>query len=376
MKKLKEAEISKYENSFKEKETAYIAKAEKFRIGNNQGKVEDPLPEISPSLLSADDISRYVYKTGMVYPFSTEKRTTIEKPEKVHRLKSASYEGRIGSEAFIYDQDQSEPKSILSKNSKFLTFPANSIVFVASDVYFRLPPFVAVRFNLQIRHVHRGLLLGTGPLVDPGFWGKLCIPIHNLTDEDYDVPMDEGLIWIEFTKTTSYPSLGDLPSNTDLDKIKSSIDKASQPYKAFVDGDKNFFERYIFKSTEPKKVGIRSSISSKFNEAESIAKSAKTDAEDAKRSARRLSWTGIGALVFGSLIMYDLWTSYRGNVTTYEDNVRTFSFETMQKITDFQTELSSNKSEQKVLKTAIEDQANTIIKLQEQLIMLQETAAN
>jgi hypothetical protein len=46
------------------------------------------------------------------------------------------------------------------------------------------------------------LLLGTGPLVDPGFEGKLLIPLHNLTSSDYDLNTNDALIWIEFTKTT------------------------------------------------------------------------------------------------------------------------------------------------------------------------------
>jgi hypothetical protein len=47
-----------------------------------------------------------------------------------------------------------------------------------------------------------GPLLGTGPLVDPGFRGKLLIPMHNLTASDYELATKEALIWIEFTKTT------------------------------------------------------------------------------------------------------------------------------------------------------------------------------
>ena len=57
--------------------------------------------------------------------------------------------------------------------------------------------------NLRIKHVHRGLLLGTGPLVDPGFGGDILIPLHNLTSDPYRIRGDEGLIWIEFTKTTA-----------------------------------------------------------------------------------------------------------------------------------------------------------------------------
>ena len=58
----------------------------------------------------------------------------------------------------------------------------------------RLPNYIAVQFNLRITHVHRGLLLGTGPLVDPGFHGKILIPLHNLTSEKYIIRADEGLI--------------------------------------------------------------------------------------------------------------------------------------------------------------------------------------
>ena len=46
---------------------------------------------------------------------------------------------------------------------------------------------------------------GTGPptfdpLVDPGFEGKLLIPIHNLTNNTYYFKGGDGFIWIEFTK--------------------------------------------------------------------------------------------------------------------------------------------------------------------------------
>src|SRR5690606_6283003 len=136
---------------------------------------------------------------------------------------------RIGKNAYIFKKGNSAPQPALEDGAKNLKVPANSIVFVESDLDFRLPPFIAIRFNLQINHVHRGLLLGTGPLVDPGFWGKLCIPLHNLTNEDYEIPLEEGLFWVEFTKTTSVPVAGRPPSNTGFWDIRDFIRKASQP---------------------------------------------------------------------------------------------------------------------------------------------------
>ncbi len=87
-----------------------------------------------------------------------------------------------------------------------LTLGPNSITFVQVEPFFRLPDYIALRFNLKITHVHRGILLGTGPLVDPGFVGRLLIPIHNLTLNTYRLGRGEGLIWLEFTKTSLLPT--------------------------------------------------------------------------------------------------------------------------------------------------------------------------
>src|SRR5256885_14069412 len=65
---------------------------------------------------------------------------------------------------------------------------------------FRFPDYIAARFNLKIPNVYRGLLLGTGPLVDPGWSGRLSFPLHNLTTNDYEFPGGEEIIWMEFTK--------------------------------------------------------------------------------------------------------------------------------------------------------------------------------
>ena len=124
------------------------ALAQPFRM-NDEGEHEnDPFDQtIKPSLLSADHIAEYVKKTGMICPYEPLRN---EKSS----LKAASYEGRIGNSAYAFDQGSNELKQIFKKGDQFLVLPPNSIVFVESDIYFRLPPFIAVRFNLQIRLVH------------------------------------------------------------------------------------------------------------------------------------------------------------------------------------------------------------------------------
>jgi deoxycytidine triphosphate deaminase len=150
----------------------------------------DPFPLLPPALLSSEHVADYVRVTGMLHPFHPSQG----------RLKPASYEARPGK--FIRWDDEGRKIIQDIKPGETYELPENSITFVQIESKIRLPNYIALRFNLRIKHVHRGLLLGTGPLVDPGFKGDLLIPLHNLTMKPYVVKGEEGIIWIEFTKTT------------------------------------------------------------------------------------------------------------------------------------------------------------------------------
>ena len=259
----------------------------------NQNRA-DPFPDIPHALLAADDIKKYVFETGAITPFDPSKEGG--------RLKKASYEGRIGKIAYEYD----EKSELVRLPTDPLTVKANSIVFVATDVDFRLPEFMAVRFNLQIRHVHRGLLLGTGPIVDPGYWGKLCIPLHNLTDEDYRIPQDEGLIWIEFTKTslTEVSSSGNLPFRRPEGYwcIKDLIMKAATPIG--IEGGRI--------------VAIRSSIPSMTKEAEERAKRAEASAGEVRDWFQTFGILGSVALL---LSMAGLGLAFYSNIQSAYNSI-------------------------------------------------------
>ncbi len=262
---------------------------------------------IAPSLLSAEHIENYVLKTGLISPFYLDGGDD-------GRLKKASYEGRIGDHAYQFD-DKAEIVSVPFQDDS-LVVPANSIVFVECDLEFRLPQYIAIRFNLQIRHVHRGLLLGTGPLVDPGYWGKLCIPLHNLTDENYSIPLTDGLIWVEFTKTTSDSDHGRIALEKDGKEhwdVLPLLRKASQPF------DKN----------KPR-VGIRSSIPSIITDAKSDADKAmkaseeafeKADsAEDSARKVKNIATIAAVVVVIGVLA---LWGTYFFGMLVQYNTIRT-----------------------------------------------------
>lgn len=144
----------------------------------------DPDPD-TRGMLSADRIQFYVDEVHLIDPFDPE------------NLKPASYGLTLGPsyqhEGTLYQLTPLEPT---------LVIPPNSIVFVSMSEALRLPHYMAARFNLAIDHIYRGLLLGTGPQVDPGFQGVLSCPLHNISNQPIRIGLGDHLATIDFIKTT------------------------------------------------------------------------------------------------------------------------------------------------------------------------------
>ena len=280
--------------------TDIAGSGEELVVSREQGKALaeawDKAPKklnIPDTLLTSRHIIEVVKATGIVSPFFYSEGLRKD------RIKKAAYEGRTGSKAYIYKDKNCPEKIFDSSTDEYLKVPRNSIVFVESDLDFRIPDFIALRFNLQIQHVHRGLLLGTGPLIDPGFWGKLCIPLHNLTDEDYEIPRDEGLIWIEFTKTTLSPD---------------ETDKARAPQAPASDRKEHWdIEKFLHKAAEQyrgHKVPIKSSLPTMFDEATASAKKSADEAKSAFDEARSLRTLNLVAIVAAAIALAALTTAF------------------------------------------------------------------
>lgn len=166
--------------AFPQSEAQAKVRYERFRA-------EDPFPSIDNALLNSGDLCDYVATAGMIYPFYPAS------------LKPASYALRLLGKCVYWDEEGQKTVTDIHEEKTFV-LRANSIAFVTLEPTLRLPEYIAMRFNLKIRHVYKGLLLGTGPLVDPGFAGKLSLPVHNLTVNDYCLRGGEELVWAEFTK--------------------------------------------------------------------------------------------------------------------------------------------------------------------------------
>lgn len=244
-------------------------------INYDRYKDVDPFPDIPCALLTAADIHNYVRATGMVCPFKSD------------TLKSASYPANVKGEVRYWtDEGDLEVLDLNgSTGHRSFTLKENSIAFVEVEPYFRLPSYIAIRFNLKISHVYKGLLLGTGPLVDPGFEGKIYIPLHNMTSNEFTIKYDEPLIWVEFTKTSLAVNIGVAHP--------SSAVKVGRNHP-FPESKKrmNLFD-YLEKA-----VGERKVLSSLTSALLSTSKKAET-AENAAILIMRIGYVGLLALVFG-----------------------------------------------------------------------------
>jgi deoxycytidine triphosphate deaminase len=232
----------------------------------------DPFPNILPALLNSADIFDYALATGMLAPFYPT------------RLKSASYEAALLGPLVYWDAKDQAQYLDLHTGDPFV-LEKNSIAFVTVEPTFRIPDYIALRFNLRINLVHRGILLGTGPLVDPGFVGKLLIPLHNLTNNDYPLVGGDPLIWIEFTK---------LSPNSRWDKLTPAATFGR--YREFPKDKRNLEIPHYLKEAADFKP-IQSSIGGELVRVTSVATAAQQRVEELENKIRRYSLWGAVALI-------------------------------------------------------------------------------
>jgi deoxycytidine triphosphate deaminase len=170
----------------------------------------DPYTEIPPALLNSGHLASYAIMTGMIDPFDVN---ALKKP--------ATYLVPIEGPVTYLDENGERCSFFLSEKNvdgekdvrRDFELRPNSICYLTLRPHFRIPAYLAGRFNLLIRDVYRGLLVGTGPLVDPGFEGVLSIPVHNFTSNKYVLRAGEGFVYFEFSKLSwSNPKDGVKPA--------------------------------------------------------------------------------------------------------------------------------------------------------------------
>ena len=232
--------------------------------------------KIQPALLNSADIKRYVDKDCLIEQDDFDMK----------RLKTASYEMRFLGELHDWNTTKDgtlEPRCRKVCCGDAVKLPGNSIAYLWMKEKLLLPEYIAARFNLHISHVHKGILLGTGPLVDPGFFGSLLIPLHNLTNNDYELVGGEGLIWIEFTKLSEH------------EFWKSQENENPPDLKSFPHGKYIKDARgYLKKSDIVAKGGVQSAFRRVLEQAQSSAEIAR---KETKRFSRFYTIGGIAVVI-------------------------------------------------------------------------------
>jgi deoxycytidine triphosphate deaminase len=173
---------------------------------------DDPCPEWQ-GMLSSDLIAFYDESVGgMIRPWEDE------------RLKPASYELTLGPNCLVNGEIR-----VLSESDPWLELPYNSIVFVSMGQWVRLPHYIAARFDLAIEFIYQGILLGTGPQVDPGFQGVLSCPLHNISSDAVHMRLGDPFAKIDFSKTSGL-------SRAQSDDALAEMNDEKDVYAAFVAG--------------------------------------------------------------------------------------------------------------------------------------------
>lgn len=150
---------------------------------------------VPTGMLSSPHIAYYADKYGIIRNYDAD------------CLGPASYNMRVGRDVLTW-RDGERIEFVLDKYEdinknirKSIELKPNSLTFLTTIEEFRLPKDIIARFNLKSKWVHLGLLLGTGPIVDPQLHGRLLIPVHNFSSQTVTLHYGDELISVEFTKT-------------------------------------------------------------------------------------------------------------------------------------------------------------------------------
>lgn len=278
----------------------------------------DPFPEIPSALLNSADIVDYANTTGMIDPFYDDKEY----------LKPATYSLKLLGDFVYWDSNGKKCDGKINTGDKF-TLEKDSIAFVSLEPTIRLPYYIAARFNLKINNVYRGLLLGTGPLVDPGFEGRLSIPLHNLTTNRYTFRGGEPIIWMEFTK---------ISPNEAWSKTSEEIKKGGTYYSFPENKKKRTLSELIDDADSQRK--IRSTIPDVFSKV-----------DRSEKRTRNISYLNFGLVIaVFSLISYlliemnSINNEYKDRFDQYQNELiqmRDLMFQKDQRILELENEINN-----------------------------------
>ena len=223
------------------------------------------------------------------------------------------------------------------ENGLYYLVPRNSLVYIRLRETLRIPFYMIGRHNLKIDYVYQGLLLGTGPQVDPGYSGQIFIPLHNLTNQDVRIYIDRSFVSIDFVRTSPL-DFGNGIHPLTLDEFYKQYNDSKRPIKREKFAERITLEAYLKGRTPSSSLGFWVKQFEKFS-----------------ATIRHLRIVNIGILVAFFLAVMALFETGYVNL---DGKLATKTEDSAKKLQDFQIELLKLRSETAAAKLELQNQLN------------------
>lgn len=145
-------------------------------------------PRDEVGVLLSDRIRHYCLEYRLIHPFDEKKL-----------LKPAGYDLTVGQNYSIRGKGRARLKGGMS-----FDIGPYQVAIVETRETLNIPPFLIGRWNIRVKRAYQGLLWVGGAQVDPGFRGRLCCPIYNLSNKKVSLKFGDELATIDFVTTTPF----------------------------------------------------------------------------------------------------------------------------------------------------------------------------
>jgi dCTP deaminase len=109
-------------------------------------------------------------------------------------IQPASYDMRLGEEAIT----SSRREMMKPAEKGLLTISPGDFALVTTHEVISLPLTIAGHIGLRSAYAKKGLVLLSGPQIDPGFKGVLVVGLSNLSPRDIVIPYKAPFCTVEF----------------------------------------------------------------------------------------------------------------------------------------------------------------------------------
>lgn len=199
-------------------------------IYKGKGLWEDPHKDEPAGVLLSDQIEFYIKEFRLVVPY---------KPAEA--LRSAQYTLRVGEKCYCNGKT-----SKIDKENPVEIAP-NELVYIQIYEYLNMPYYLIARYSLRVKQVYRGLIVDNGLQVDPGFHGRINVPVYNFTDEFKKLEFKERLLSVDFVKTTPFRPNPPINAKEEREWVRSGlVNTDGMPLKLFQENpDKLYHQESI-----------------------------------------------------------------------------------------------------------------------------------